>query len=138
MTESDRERLGRMIEVLTRSDARGALPAPSTVVEGSLAGPMAESDEPGDRDTPQPPTRGTKRGTARSPKGTGQAAIKLVPYRNDARTFEDLRTMGYSLLDVQAVKTQRELREKLGCRNDTAAAILTAWRNTQRGQVREA
>lgn len=61
-----------------------------------------------------------------------------MPYRNDARTFEDLRAMGYALLDVQAVKTQRELREKLACRNDTAAAILTAWRNARRGGVREA
>lgn len=137
MAPHDRERVTHLIDVLTQGGRREQLPAPDAIVETTIE-PVAVDlgDLDGGNDTP-PRGRGIPRGKARSRKPSEPRAIKLVPYRNDTRTFDDLRAMGLGLLAADPGMTQTTLRSKLNCRNDTASAIMTVWRNQQRTATRE-
>jgi hypothetical protein len=137
MTDGDRERLGHMIDVLTQTTPRERLLPPDAIVETTIEPvAMGEAEDGGGNDTP-PRGRGIPRGKARGRTPAEPAAIKLVPYRNDTRTFDDLRAMGLGLLEAKPDMTQTELRKTLSCRNDTAAAIMTVWRNQRGNATRE-
>lgn len=140
MADADRDRLQTMIEVLSRAgggNAGHALPAPDDIVEGTATVRDVTADPPTAPDDSRRGARGGSRGTPPTQKAPGSRPLRLVAPRNDTRTFDDLRAMGFGLLDVKPTMTQTALRDLLGCRNDTARSILAAWR-MQRGTARGA